>query len=187
MATRNIEINYKTDSGYDVLYPKGISTNIILEDGEILETTINDIQNVLNNYNANIGSIKVNINTLHYSGSGTRRPTSMTTGDYIDYDINLESTVLIYFDAVITGFGGDFTNSSQVTATLFDYNGGSTYSTILKNGGIVSYQRNSYSLRMGASFLGISKLRIGTTTAQTDINNWNASFTVKVYTFNLEG
>ena len=171
MATRNIEINYKTENGYDILYPKGISTNIILEDGEILENTLNNIQNVLNNYNTNIGSVKVNISTLHYSGSGTRRPTSMTTGDYIDYDINLESTVLIYFDTVITGFGGDFTNSSQVNPTLFDYDGGSADSTILRNGGIVSYWRISYSLRMGASYLGINKLRIGTTTAQTTISN----------------
>ena len=74
---------------------------------------------------------------------------------------------------------------------MFDYNGGSSYIEILRNGGIVSYSRGPFSdfygVRMGTSLFVITKLRIGTTTSQTNVYNWRASFTVKVYTFNLEG
>lgn len=60
MATKNIEINYKNNAGYDILYPKTVVSQI------------SDLSTYLNNFIQTNGLTKYEIK--HYVGTGTVGP-----------------------------------------------------------------------------------------------------------------
>ena len=71
MAVKNIEMNYRNESGYDVLYPESILENIVDWQNSIyskseIDNLVQQIQNSLDSFVNQTGNLKVEIGS--YSG-----------------------------------------------------------------------------------------------------------------------